>query len=600
MPHVITQSCCNDAACVSACPVNCIHPSPDEPEYATAEMLHVDPEACVDCGACVSACPVEAIKPEFKLTAEEQVYRQINAEYYREPVELRTRIGVSPIRRPMALVKTAPVVRHDREPLRVAIVGSGPAAMYAADELLTDPSVTVNVFDKLPVPYGLVRAGVAPDHQHTKAVARTYDAIAAQRGFAFHLGVEIGADLTHAELARHHHAVLYATGGSTDRRLEIPGAALPGVGSATDFVAWYNGHPDHLHDVFDLSGERAIIIGNGNVALDVARILTTDPDRLASTDIAPHALEALRHSTIREVVLVARRGWAQSAWTVPEFEGLLAHPGVELVVEPEEVELDSAARAALAAVDPPHVLSQKVRQLAALRARMSDGPATSRRIVLRFLHSPKAIVGDTQVRALTMSCNVLHVAGDGTVTAHPTDAEETITASLVLSSIGYRGVPVPGVPFDDAAGLIPNVEGRVLRAAGGPVLPGVYAAGWIKRGPTGYIGTNKADAENVVAHLVDDFNHDRLRTPPGSAAAFATLLRERVPARIDLRGWQAIDAEERFRGVVAGRVREKIVDPAELHRLSAAARPQPRRFLPWPFRGRADGAQVAEVTRYTS
>ena len=274
MPHVITQSCCNDGSCVFACPVNCIHPSPDEPGFATTEMLYIDPVACVDCGACVSACPVGAIAPDSRLDTKQLPFIEINASFYPErPADVKL-----PPTSKLAPVIPAAQVHARRRPLTVAIVGSGPAAMYAADELLTQHGVRVNVFEKLPTPYGLVRAGVAPDHQNTKRVTRFFDRVAGHRHFRFYLNVEVGKHLSHADLLAHHHAVLYAVGAPDDRRLDIDGMGLPGTGTATELVAWINGHPDFTDLPVDLSHERVVIVGNGNVALDVARMLTTDPD----------------------------------------------------------------------------------------------------------------------------------------------------------------------------------------------------------------------------------------------------------------------------------------------------------------------------------
>src|SRR6201998_4366064 len=327
MPHVITQSCCSDGSCVYACPVNCIHPSPDEPGFATAEMLYIDPVACVDCGACVSACPVGAITPASQLEPEQQPFIALNASYYPDrPADQKL-----PPTSKLAPVIPAPQVRgHHRDPLTVAIVGSGPAAMYAADELLTQHGVRVNVFEKLPTPYGLVRAGVAPDHQSTKKVTQLFDRVARHRHFRFYLNVEIGKHLSHADLLGHHIAVLYAVGAPDDRRLDIEGMGLPGTGTATELVAWINGHPDFTDLPVDLSHERVVIIGNGNVALDVARVLTADVDDLARTDIADHALEALRGAAVRAVVIAARRGPAHSAFTLPELIGLTGTSDVVL------------------------------------------------------------------------------------------------------------------------------------------------------------------------------------------------------------------------------------------------------------------------------
>lgn len=471
MPHVITQSCCSDASCVYACPVNCIHPTPDEPDFHTAEMLYIDPVECVDCGACVTACPVDAIKHDGSLEPTEKVFLELNADFYREP-------------RPRALL--APVVPplQVRAPgaLRVAIVGSGPAAMYAADEVLTIPAARVRMYERLPQPGGLARFGVAPDHRRTRGVSRQFDTICADPRLELVTGVEVGTDITHQQLLAEHDAVIYAVGASTDRPLDVPGADLPGVSSATRFVAWYNGHPDHADRVFDLSSHRAVIVGNGNVALDVARILTTDPNRLAATDIAPYALKALRQSKIEEVTVVGRRGLAQSAFTVPELVGLTSMPDVDVVVSDEDL-------ASLPDTDP------RARILRDLPRRPGN-----RRIVLEYLQSPTAVLGETAATGVEFARGELVAVADGTVKVKPTGDVRTITAGLVLTSIGYRGRPVAGLPFDDAHGTVPHNEGRVDGIAA------TYVTGWIKRGPTGFIGTNKSCAQETVRSLVADYN----------------------------------------------------------------------------------------------
>ncbi|MFF1550931.1 FAD-dependent oxidoreductase [Rhodococcus erythropolis] len=575
MPHVVTQSCCSDASCVYACPVNCIHPTPDEPDFLTAEMLHIDPQACVDCGACVSACPVDAIVPESKLTDPQRVFLSINADFYKEERP-----------RPL-LAKVIPAAHVDkgRPPLRVAIVGSGPSAMYAADELLTQPDVQVNVFDRLPVPYGLVRAGVAPDHQKTKQVTRLFDKIAAQKGFEFYLNVEIGKHISHSELLENHHAVLYAVGASSDRGLGIPGADLPGTASATDFVAWYNGHPDHADDVFDLSHRRAVIIGNGNVALDVARILTADPEKLAGTDISAHALAALRKSRVEEVVIVGRRGIAQSAFTVPEFTGLMALPDIELSVGPDDMVLDSATEELAKRGELPHAVEQKLRLLEALKNR-DHVDVGNKRITLRYLLTPTSITGDDQVSGIEFARNAL-VDANGTVQIEATGDTETIDAGLVLTSIGYRGVPIAGVPFDERASVIPNENGRVLEAPNGDPATGVYATGWIKRGPSGFIGTNKSCAQETIRMLVDDFNDGRLTNPVADDSAVDRLVRARQSDVVDREGWHAIDKAELERGAAHDRVREKVLDQVEITSiLDAAARVKPARRFGRPVRAR--------------
>ena len=311
MPYVVTQSCCADASCVVACPVNCIHPAPGEPGFATAEMLYIDPGSCVGCGACVTACPVGAIKPDTKLAPSEEIFAELNAGYFE--------VFPHPERQPLATVEEQRRMADSR-PVRVAVIGSGPAGMYTADELLRHPEVSVDVFDRLPTPYGLVRAGVAPDHTHTKRIEKLLSQIESERGFGYRLGIEVGTDITLDELAPHYDAVVYAVGAASDRRLGIDGEDLAGSLSATEVVGWYNGHPDRIDLDVPLDHERVVIVGNGNVALDVARILTSDPDQLARTDIADHALRALRSSRVQEVVIAARRGPARSGHSTNSAE----------------------------------------------------------------------------------------------------------------------------------------------------------------------------------------------------------------------------------------------------------------------------------------
>lgn len=424
MPHVITQSCCSDGSCVYACPVNCIHPSPDEPGFATAEMLYIDPAACVDCGACVSACPVGAIAPDTKLEPKQLPFIELNAAFYPK------RDGKLPPTSKLAPVLDAPRVdARAGGPLTVAIVGSGPAAMYAADELLTQKGVRVNVFERLPTPYGLVRAGVAPDHQSTKRVTKLFDKVTRLPGFMFYLNVEVGSDLTHADLLAHHHAVLYAVGAPNDRRIDIDGIGLPGTGTATEIVAWINGHPEFTELPVDLSGERVVIIGNGNVALDVARILTTDPDVLARTDISDHALAALRDSKVTEVVIAARRGPADSAFTLPELIGLTSTCDVVLDAADHDLVLRD-----LADVSDP-LTRNKLEILSKLGDAGSCGPspATRPRIRLAYELTPSRVLGAARAEAVEF-----------TITG--TADTRTLPAGLVLTSIGYRGKPIRDPP----------------------------------------------------------------------------------------------------------------------------------------------------------
>ncbi|HJC28648.1 MAG TPA: FAD-dependent oxidoreductase [Candidatus Dietzia intestinipullorum] len=517
MPHVITQACCADASCVHACPVNCIHPTPDEPDFGTADMLYIDPDTCVDCGACVGACPVGAIVPHTALPPEHEDFLGINE-------ALSDAAGSGRVDRPQARVPTLVRLGPTRTTLRVAVVGAGPAALYAADELLKQPGVEVTVFDRLSVPHGLARHGVAPDHTDTRAVADLFAAIESQPGFTYRLGVRIGEDLTAAELAQHHHAVVYATGAGTDRPLDIPGTGLAGSTSATEVVAWYNNHPDHVDANVALHHERAVIIGNGNVALDVARILTTDPDRLAHTSIAPHALAALRESRVREVVVLGRRGPLHAAFTLPELAGLAARSDIDLRVEaPEGVDVEAA---------PDAQTRLKLEYLAEIAARPAPGDDLPR-IVLRFHAAPVEIIGDSGVEGLRVVRTDTVVDADGRTRVVPrtpdsdSDSEETIPAGLVLTSVGYRGVPVPGVPFDPDSATIPHREGRVLDSPGGPEVDGLYVVGWIKRGPRGFIGSNKSCARESVNSLLADANAGRLPAPR-PPAEFDALLNRRV------------------------------------------------------------------------
>jgi ferredoxin/flavodoxin---NADP+ reductase len=550
MPHIITQSCCSDGSCVYACPVNCIHPSPDEPGFATAEMLYIDPVACVDCGACVSACPVGAISADTRLEPEQLPFVALNAAFYPEPE------GKLPPTSKLAPVLEAPMV-HARSggPLTVAIVGSGPAAMYAADELLTQQGVRVNVFEKLPTPYGLVRAGVAPDHQSTKRVTKLFDNIAGRRGFRFYLNVEVGSDLTHAELLAHHHAVLYAVGAPNDRRLDIDGMGLPGTGTATEMVAWINGHPEYTDLPVDLGHERVVIIGNGNVALDVARVLTTDPDALARTDISDHALAALRNSRVNEVVIAARRGPASSAFTLPELIGLTSTCEVVL----DSADHDLVLRDLAEASDP--LTRNKLEILAKLGD--ASAPAARSRIRLAYRLTPSRVLGDRCAEGVEFE-----VTG--------TDEVRQLSAGLVLTSIGYRGKPIRDLPFDESAGVVPNDGGRVVDPVSGQPVRGSYVAGWIKRGPTGFIGTNKSCAAQTVCNLVADYNELLLADPAGRAGALDKLVRSRKTEMVDAAGWKAIDAAEVARGG-GERPRDKFTTVAEMLAAAATAPTPPMR-----------------------
>jgi len=441
----------------------------------------------------------------------------------------------------------------------VAIVGSGPAGFYAAGQLLAsqDPVVTVDVFDRLMTPWGLVRFGVAPDHPKIKSVTRVFERTARQPGFRFHGNVEVGADLSHDELAAAYHAVLYAVGTPGDRQLGIPGEGLAGSESATEFVAWYNGHPDYADQDFDLSCQRAVVIGNGNVALDVARMLALSVQELGVTDIADHALELLRESRVEEIVVLGRRGPAQAAFTNPELLELAELELADVIVDPADVELDSASAAALADADA--TTQRNVEVLTRYAAAAPTGKP--KRIVLRFLASPVALEADSdgRVQALVIERNELVADAEGVIRARPTGQTERIEAGLVLRAIGYVGKPLPGVPFDERRQTVLNRDGRVLRPETHAPIPGLYAAGWIKRGPSGVIGTNKKCAQETTDHLLADFAEGLLPEPTDSPEALLERLRHRGVTIVDYSGWEAIDAHERALGESSGRPRVKLV-----------------------------------------
>lgn len=449
----------------------------------------------------------------------------------------------------------------DPTPLRVAIIGAGPAGFYAAEHLQKQPlPVQIHLFDRLPTPFGLVRGGVAPDHQKIKSVTRVYDRIASHVDFQFFGNVAFGRDLTLADLQAHYHAVILASGAPTDRPLGIPGEELPGSHTATAFVGWYNGHPDFCDLEFDLAQEEVVVVGVGNVAVDVTRILCRTPEELAATDIAPHALEALRNSRVRRVTVLGRRGPVQAAFTNPELKELGELAGADFIVDPAELELDDASRRMLEEGDD----NTPRKNLDTLRGVAGRPPAGKpRRIALRFCVSPVALDGDGRVERMRIVRNRLEPDGRGGVRAVPTGVEETLPAGLVFRSVGYRGIALPEVPFDDRAGVVPNDQGRVTRE--GVPLPGLYVTGWIKRGPSGVIGTNKPCAVETVESLLADLREQRLDTGPRPAPeSLPALLAGRGVRVVSYADWQRLDALERSHGEAVGRPRLKFTRIADM------------------------------------
>jgi ferredoxin--NADP+ reductase len=467
-------------------------------------------------------------------------------------------------------------------PIRIAVIGSGPAGFYTAGHLLKDGPETleVDMIERLPTPWGLVRSGVAPDHPKIKSVTRIYEKTAAHPRFRFFGNVELGRDVSREELIEHYHCVVYATGSPADRPLGIPGEDLEGSHPATDFVGWYNGHPDYCDHDFDLSADRAVVIGNGNVALDVARMLTLTHDELAVTDIADHALEVLDASNVQEIVVVGRRGPAQAAFTNPELLELGELADADVIVDSEELERALA-------VEDTNMDPTSERNVSVLRDYAGRAPTgKSKRVVLRFLLSPTELIGDGNgVRTVVMARNALQAGKDGRLRAEPTGETEDIDAGLVMRAIGYRGIALPGVPFDDRSATIPNEGGRVVSIdgplAGAPeaapsrVLPGEYAVGWIKRGPSGVIGTNKKDAQQTVDALLEDLAADKHLDPAEpEPESIERLLAERVSALVTYEGWSEIDRHEQSLGEPHGRPRVKLTRIEQLLRVAAGESPE--------------------------
>lgn len=465
-----------------------------------------------------------------------------------------------------------PQVGTKERPLRVAIVGAGPAGFYTAEQLQrqSDLVIAIDIYERLPTPYGLVRYGVAPDHQKIKGVTKVFARIAGKPNVRFYGNVEFGRHVTVDDLRRYYHQIVYTVGSETDRDLRIPGADLDGSRAATEFVAWYNGHPDYRERQFDLTQERVAVIGVGNVAIDVARILCLTPEELAATDMADYAVAALSNSKVKEVVVVGRRGPAQAKFTVPEIKELSELAGADVQTLPEEVALDPLSQAWLDN-EAPRDDARKVELLQGYAGSPRTGKP--RLLSLRFLLSPTELVDDGHGRVGAMKLVRNELVGDdlSNLRSRPTGVTETMDVGLVFRSIGYNGVPLPGVPFDDWYGVIPNDRGRVLAGDSAATVRGEYTAGWIKRGPSGVIGTNKADAAETVEQMLADVADGNVLDPecPGVDDAFA-LVASRQPDFFTFADWEKLDAMEVERGIALGRPRVKFTDVGEM--LAAVAK----------------------------
>ncbi len=450
-------------------------------------------------------------------------------------------------------------------PLRIAIIGSGPAGFYTADHLLKkqDLTVTVDMYDRLPTPYGLVRFGVAPDHEKIKNVTRVFDKVAAKDAFRFFGNVDIGEHVTLDDLKQYYHQICFSTGAQTDKQMGIPGEDLADSHAATEFVAWYNGHPDFRDCEFDLTSERVAVVGVGNVAVDVARILCRTPEELATTDIADYALDALRHSKVKEVYMLGRRGPAQAAFTNVEVRELGEMPGADIAVVPEEARLDALSQKHLDNAND-RTLNKKVQIIQGFVEQPVEGKP--RKLTIRFLVSPVELIGnaDGRVNAIRLVKNALHETEDGSIRPQATEHVEELPVDMVFRSVGYRGVPIPGLPFHDKWGVVPNDKGRVTTMEDEPVL-GMYVSGWIKRGPTGIIGTNKPDAAETVTTMLIDADAGAVLNPSApDPASVETFVREQQPDMVSYKDWLRLNDLETQKGESQGRPRVKFTVTEEM------------------------------------
>jgi len=441
--------------------------------------------------------------------------------------------------------------------IRVAIIGSGPSGFYAADHLLkqTDYNIYVDMYERLPTPFGLVRGGVAPDHPKIKSVTKLYTRIATHERFNFFGNVEFGSDVPRAEMAQHYHAIIYAVGAQTDKKLGIPGEDLINSYAATEFVGWYNAHPDYRHYEFDLTAKRVAVIGVGNVAMDVTRILARTTDELYETDIADYALEALKNSQVEEIIVLGRRGAAQAAFTNPEIKELGEMEDADIIVSKADVTLDELSAEDLKSNGD----RQAVRNVEILQEYADREPTgKSRKIIMRFLVSPVEIIGDEKVEAIKIVKNELVVTDRG-LRSRPTDEYETIPVDMVFRSVGYLGVALPDVPFYDRWGTIPNDKGRVLTEhEGDEQVIGDYVVGWIKRGPSGIIGTNKPDAVESVNMFLEDLSMGKVLSPTDTDTDHVLKwLKSRKPNFVTFSDWEKLDEIELQRGQETGRSRVK-------------------------------------------
>jgi NADPH-dependent glutamate synthase beta subunit-like oxidoreductase len=446
----------------------------------------------------------------------------------------------------------------DQRPLRVAIVGSGPSGFYAAQPLLkSEMNIVVDMFDRLPAPYGLVRYGVAPDHGKIKNVINVYKRIAEQSGFSFMGNVNVGKDISVEELKKYYDAIIFTCGAETDRKLGVPGEDLEGSYTATEFVAWYNGHPEYRNHQFDLSGDVAVIIGVGNVAMDVCRILCKTVDELKMTDIAQHALDALAKSNIKEIHMIGRRGPAQAKFTPVEIREFGELSDCDPIVAKEDLEISEVSQQELD--DPKNLAGKKNYEILQSYSTRED-TGKPKKFVVHFQESPAELIGDGKLQKLVLEKNEL-TGEAGKQKCRGTGNKTEMKCDILFRSVGYRGIAIEGVPFHDSWGIFPNNEGRITD--GEAVVPGLYTAGWIKRGPSGVVGTNKPDSEETVARLLEDTGDLTPCEVPDTKAVLDLLAQKGVRV-VSFDDWQKIDASEIERGQKIGKPREKYVSVEEM------------------------------------
>jgi len=443
------------------------------------------------------------------------------------------------------------VLGTPERPLRVAIVGSGPSGFYSAEALLKhEINIKVDMFDKLPVPFGLVRYGVAPDHQKIKNVTKVFEKTASNPKFSFFGNVTVGKNISVFELNKFYDAVIFAYGAESDRQLGINGEDLVGSYTATEFVAWYNGHPDFQDHHFDFSHEIAVIVGNGNVAMDVARILCKTPEELKGTDINQNALDVLAESKIKEVHVYGRRGPVQASFTAPEIKEMGELTDCYPVIDPKDLELNESSLKELE--DPANAGRKKNYEI--MQHFLSITPnGRKRKFVLHFGRSPVEIIGKGRVQKARFEINKM--TGDpNKQKVRGTGKFEEIDCGIFFRSVGYVGLPIKGLPFSAQAGVVPNQSGRVMDSE--QIFTGWYVAGWIKRGATGIIGTNKPDAEDTVKSLFEDLEHLNPCEVP-SSEELLKFLKDREVRVVTFDDWKKIDAAEIERGAKLGKPREK-------------------------------------------